>query len=119
MSRVTGKIAQGQFGVHAMTAHIGMSSARLGPEIDRAGFARLRAFVKNQKRISGDIAHELSAPIARIRDFAYLGILAEKGGEAGQLREEIQEMSGLVGELLSFSKAGMDPGGVSFSRRFR
>ena len=33
--------------------------------------------------------------------------------QVGTLREEIQEMSVLVNELLSFSKAGMDPGGVS------
>jgi two-component system sensor histidine kinase CpxA len=61
----------------------------------------------------GDIAHELCAPIARIQ-FA-LGILERKAeGEVRShvavLHEEIQEMSELVNELLSFSKAGLDAG---------
>jgi two-component system sensor histidine kinase CpxA len=78
---------------------------------------RLEGFVKHQKRFLGDIAHELCAPIARIQ-FA-LGILEQKIDRhmdspqqtyVAVLREEIQEMSGLVNELLTFSKAGMQPG---------
>ena len=72
--------------------------------------SRLQGFVKNQKRFLSDIAHELCAPIARI-PFA-LGILEQKTEEAQRshvavLYEEIQEMSGLVNELLSFSRAGL------------
>jgi two-component system sensor histidine kinase CpxA len=71
---------------------------------------RLSGFVTGQKRFLGDIAHELSAPIARIQ-FA-LGILDQRAREdqreaVEDLREEIGHMSGLVGELLSFSKAGL------------
>jgi two-component system sensor histidine kinase CpxA len=58
------------------------------------------------------IAHELCAPIARVQ-FA-LGILVQKASGVQQadvatLHDEIQEMSALVNELLSFSKAGMNP----------
>jgi len=54
----------------------------------------------------------LCAPIARVQ-FA-LGILEQKSGEAERahvsaLHEEVQEMSALVNELLSFSKAGLSP----------
>jgi two-component system sensor histidine kinase CpxA len=63
--------------------------------------------VHGQKRFLGDIAHELCAPIARIQ-FA-LGILEHRTEEetVSDLREEVQQMSDLVAELLSFSKAGM------------
>jgi two-component system sensor histidine kinase CpxA len=77
---------------------------------------RLEGFVKHQKRFLGDIAHELCAPIARIQ-FA-LGILEQRADEPQQapvaiLRDEIQEMTALVNELLMFSKAGMQPGETS------
>lgn len=116
MSRVTGRIAHGEFDVKVddvRNDQLGL----LGSEINELA-ERLGNFVKNQKRFLGDIAHELSAPIARIQ-FA-LGILEQRAADSQQshvtlLREEIQEMSLLVNELLSFSKAGMDPGGVPLS----
>jgi two-component system sensor histidine kinase CpxA len=111
MDRVTAQIAEGRFDAHV--AHTRSDElGHLGREINRLG-ARLQGFVKNQKRFVGDIAHELCAPIARIQ-FA-LGILERKAdGElrphVAVLNEEIQEMSALVNELLSFSKAGLDAG---------
>jgi len=46
-----------------------------------------------------------------------LGILEQRAGEkqmsyVQDLREEVQEMSGLVNELLSFSKASLEPATV-------
>jgi two-component system sensor histidine kinase CpxA len=84
----------------------------LGEQINRLG-TRLGGFVKNQKRFLGDIAHELCAPISRIQ-FA-LGILEQKAEDSlrphvAVLHEEVQEMSGLVNELLQFSKAGLQTG---------
>jgi two-component system sensor histidine kinase CpxA len=72
--------------------------------------ARLAGFVSGQKRFLGDIAHELCAPIARIQ--MALGILEQRAGPEQRacvedLREEVQHMSALVNELLSFSKAGL------------
>ena len=77
---------------------------------------RLSGFVTGQKRFLGDIAHELSAPISRLQ-FA-LGILDQRASDdqretVEDLQEEIRHMSVLVGELLSFSKAGLDAGGAA------
>ncbi len=116
MSRVTGRIAEGHFDAHVADDRrdeLGL----LGGEINQLA-ARLGSFVKDQKRFLGDIAHELSAPIARIQ-FA-LGILEQRMDDTANpqvavLRDEIQEMSGLVNELLSFSKAGMDAGSAELA----
>jgi two-component system, OmpR family, sensor histidine kinase CpxA len=111
MDRVTQQIAEGRFDVQA-AAPRSDELGHLGQQIDRMA-TRLQSFVGNQKRFLGDIAHELCAPIARIQ-FA-LGILEQKAeegqrGSVAALHEEVQEMSGLVNELLSFSKAEMDSG---------
>ncbi|HEY1754459.1 MAG TPA: HAMP domain-containing sensor histidine kinase [Bryobacteraceae bacterium] len=113
MDRATEAIAQGRFDSH-VTQQRRDELGHLGEQINRMA-GRLEGFVKHQKRFLGDIAHELCAPIARIQ-FA-LGILEQRtaSGSPQQthvevLREEIQDMSGLVNELLMFSKAGMQPG---------
>ncbi|MBI3210750.1 MAG: HAMP domain-containing histidine kinase [Candidatus Solibacter usitatus] len=72
--------------------------------------SQLEGFVHGQKRFLGDIAHELSAPIARTR--MALGILEERAQPDQRLyvdtvNEEVSHMSELVGELLHFSKAGL------------
>jgi len=73
---------------------------------------RLEAQVTGQKRFLGDIAHELCSPVSRMQ--AVLGILEEGGGtEESRARylkkvhNEVQQMSALVNELLSFSKASL------------
>jgi two-component system sensor histidine kinase CpxA len=110
MDRVTRQIAEGRFDVQ-VAGRRGDELGDLGRQINRMA-ARLQSFVKNQKRFLGDIAHELCAPIARIQ-FA-LGILEQKTAGAQQadvatLHDQIQGMFALVNELLSFSKAGMNP----------
>jgi len=114
MDRATEAIAQGHFDNH-LALHRRDELGHLGEQINRMA-KRLEGFVKHQKRFLGDIAHELCAPIARIQ-FA-LGILeqridreigASQQTHVAVLRDEIQEMSGLVNELLMFSKAGMQP----------
>jgi two-component system sensor histidine kinase CpxA len=113
MDLATEAIAQGRFDTHLRDRRSD-ELGHLAQQINRMA-TRLEGFVKHQKRFLGDIAHELSAPIARIQ-FA-LGILEQRVDEAHQthvavLREEIQEMSELVHELLMFSKAGMQPAAV-------
>jgi two-component system sensor histidine kinase CpxA len=105
LSRVTEQIAEGQF-EHQLPETRRDEVGLLAGGINRMA-ARLSGFVKGQKRFLGDIAHELSAPIARIQ-FA-LGILEHKTepGTLDDLQEEVRQMSTLVGELLSFSKIGM------------
>jgi two-component system sensor histidine kinase CpxA len=107
MEQATAQIAEGRF-VRIETARTD-ELGQLGEQISRMS-ARLEDHVHQQKRFLGDIAHELCAPIARIQ-FA-LGILEQRAAEGEtrhieRLRDEIQEMSALVNELLSFSKASI------------
>lgn len=105
MSRVTGQIAEGHFDQHLpedRRDELGLLAAG----INRMA-SRLSGFVHGQKRFLGDIAHELCAPISRIQ-FA-LGVLERRiePGAVDDLQEEVRQMSTLVAELLSFSKAGL------------
>jgi len=77
--------------------------------------SRLSSYVTGQKRFLGDIAHELCSPIARIQ--VALGILEERGEPkqkpyVDDVQEEIQNMTSLVDELLSFSKASLEPAAI-------
>jgi two-component system sensor histidine kinase CpxA len=117
MDRVTEQIAEGQF--DARVAHRRHDElGHLGEQINRLA-ARLQSFVKGQKRFLGDIAHELCAPIARIQ--VALGILEQTAAAEDQprvavLHQEIQEMSSLVTELLSFSRAGLQQTATPLTR---
>jgi two-component system sensor histidine kinase CpxA len=110
MDRVTERIASGRFDC-AVSIRRRDELGHLAGQINIVA-QRLEGFVKHQKRFLGDVAHELCSPIARIQ-FA-LGILEQRADQAQEqyldvLRGEIQEMSNLVNELLTFSKAGMQP----------
>ncbi len=108
MSRVTERIAEGQFDA-AVTDDRGDELGRLGGAINRMAF-RLEGYVSGQKRFLGDIAHELCSPLARME--MALGVLEQRADErqrdyVNDVREEVRHMSGLVNELLQFSKAGL------------
>jgi len=114
MDRVTQQVALGRFDVQVAKDRQD-ELGDLGEQINRMS-ARLESHLKHQKRFLGDVAHELCAPLARIQ-FA-LGILEQRAGDENRkdvdvLHAEIQEMSALVNELLSFSKAGLQAGAVS------
>lgn len=113
MTRAAEQIAQGRF-------HIKLNERRLD-EIGQLGkaindmAARLAGYVKGQKRFLGDVAHELASPIARIQ--LGLGILERKIKPEYQdnlrdVREEVEHMSNLVNELLSFTRAEVNPAKV-------
>ncbi len=113
MTRAAEQIAEGNFDV-TVPADRTDELGQLGTAVNQMA-GKLSGFVKGQKRFLGDIAHELCSPIARVQ-FA-LGIL-ERGADPVQLehvrdvREDVEQMSALVAELLSFSKAGMQTAGV-------
>ena len=72
--------------------------------------ARLDALVNGQRKFLADIAHELGSPVGRLQ----LGsaILEDRVPEdlmptVRDVQEEVQQMSELLGELLVFTKAGM------------
>lgn len=108
MTQATEQIAEGRFETRVNERRRD-ELGRLGLAINRMA-ARLAGFVTGQKRFLGDIAHELRSPLARMQ--MALGILEERA-DAGQktyvadVREEVEEMSGLVDELLTFSRAGL------------
>lgn len=82
---------------------------RLGKSINHLA-ARLSGFLQGQKRFLGDVSHELNSPLARMQ-FA-LSILENRVDEKNlpyveDVKEEVELMSRLVGELLTYSKAGI------------
>jgi two-component system sensor histidine kinase CpxA len=106
MTRASERIAEGFFDVQL---NVGWRDelADLARTINRLA-VRLEGFVGGQRRFLGDIAHELCTPLARM-EFA-LGILEQRAAEGQReylqdVRDEVQVMSSLVNELLSFSKA--------------
>ena len=110
MAQATEQIAEGRFHTRVQAKRRD-ELGRLAQAINRMT-ERLSGFVNGQKRFLGDIAHELCSPIARIQ--VGLGILEQRTDEKQKtyvedVREEVQQMSHLVNELLSFSKAGLQP----------
>jgi len=110
MTRATEQISEGRFDTR-VDERRGDELGRLGQAVNRMA-ARLSGFVTGQKRFLGDIAHELCSPLARIQ--VALGILDQRADDkqkayVDDLREEVEQMSRLVNELLSFSKAGLTP----------
>ncbi len=106
MTQATERIAEGRFDVNAPERRQD-ELGRLGAAINRMA-GRLAGFVAGQKRFLGDVSHELCSPIARIQ--VALGILEQRADPKQQpylddLHDEVQQMSQLVNELLSFSRA--------------
>ncbi len=106
MTLATEEIAKGKFDVsiHEPRAD---EIGRLARAINHMT-SRLLAFVKGQKRFLGDVAHELGSPIARIQ-FG-LGALeqrtqGETKNRVTDIIEDVEQMSKLVNELLTFSRA--------------
>jgi two-component system sensor histidine kinase CpxA len=108
MTRATEQIAEGQFDVQVDEKRWD-EIGRLGSAVNRMA-ARLAGFVTGQKRFLGDIAHELCSPLARME--MALGVMKQRTSDemnerVEDVNEEVREMSDLVNELLSFSKAGL------------
>ena len=113
MTEATEEIGRGRFDVRLDdrgTDEVG----RLGKAINEMA-GRLSGYVLGQRRFLGDVAHELASPIARIQ--LGLGILEQRSEDADPERvqdviDEVQQMSGIVNELLSFTRAEIDPARV-------
>jgi two-component system sensor histidine kinase CpxA len=108
LTRATDAIAGGDFSVR-VDPHRTDEVGRLGHSVNRMA-ERLDGFVKGQKRFLGDTAHELCSPLARIQ--VGLGILEQSATDhqkaaLDDVREEVEEMSGLINDLLLFSKASL------------
>ncbi len=110
MTGATARVADGRFDIRVREDRrdeLGLLARSIN---QMAG--RLAGFVDGQKRFLGDIAHELCSPLARAQ--VALGIMERdaKTGSLEDLREEVQQMSSLVNELLSFSKASLAEGRI-------
>jgi two-component system, OmpR family, sensor histidine kinase CpxA len=106
MTRATAQIAQGHFEIALPTTR-GDELGQLSGSINRMA-QRLSDLVQGQRRFLSDIAHELCSPIARMQ--VGLGILQQRASEdtadyVSDVAEEATHVSGLINELLSFSKA--------------
>ena len=108
MTQATHQIAEGRFDARTNERRRDELGS-LGHAINRMA-ARLAGFVAGQKRFLGDVAHELCSPLARIQ--VALGILEQRADDKQQayvndVRDDVQHMSSLVNELLSFSRASL------------
>lgn len=107
LTGATDRIAAGDFKI-SLPPRGNDELGNLGAAVE--GMAvRLDHLVSGQKRFLGDAAHELCAPLARLR--TGLGILEMKLGEADQphfasIEADAQELATLVEEILAFSRAG-------------
>ena len=116
ISRATGQIAEGQFKIQLpITRHDELG--QLSASINRMA-TRLDGYVAGQKRFLGDTAHELCSPIARMQ--VAVGILERSAGPnqtevIGDLRDDLEQMSKLVNDVLAFSKAGLRTPDVTVS----
>lgn len=108
--RLTGAadlIAAGRFNV-SLPVRGNDELGNLGDAIETMA-GRLDHLVSGQKRFLGDAAHELCAPLARLR--TGLGILEMKLAETEkpnllQIESDAGELAALVEEILAFSRAG-------------
>lgn len=110
LTLATERIAEGNFDVRL---HSGRTDelGRLAEAVNALA-EKLNGFVTGQKRFLGDISHELRSPIARLQMALELLSSSSRLSEEEQnrihdIREEVQEMTHLVSELLAFSKAGL------------
>jgi len=114
MTRAAENIAQGKFDIEIFEKRRD-EIGRLSGAINHMT-SRLRGFVTGQKRFLRDVAHELGSPIARIQ-FG-LGILEQHVDKKNLERladvtEDVTHMANLVNELLSFSRAEMNPENIN------
>ncbi|WP_414664677.1 sensor histidine kinase [Horticoccus sp. 23ND18S-11] len=108
LTTATEQIAEGRFDTRVSESRRD-ELGKLGESVNRMA-TRLDAHMTGQKRFLGDVAHELCSPLARLQ--MATGILADQAPTTLQetvadVREEVQQMSTLVNELLAFTKAGL------------
>jgi two-component system sensor histidine kinase CpxA len=105
LTNATGQIAEGHFDVELLKDR-NDELGHLSDSIHRMA-QRLSGYVVGQRRFLGDIAHELCSPVARIQ--VALGILEQRATDdqvqyVADVGEEVTHISGLINELLAFSK---------------
>jgi two-component system, OmpR family, sensor histidine kinase CpxA len=110
ISRAAARISAGHFDTR-LGASRNDELGRAGESIEEMS-ARLGHLISGQKRFLGDVAHELCAPLARVR--TGLGILQNTADEGqakrlASIEEDAEELSTLVADILAFTKASSSP----------
>ncbi|MBL9205994.1 MAG: HAMP domain-containing histidine kinase [Opitutaceae bacterium] len=108
LTAATEQIAEGRFETRVAAGRRD-ELGHLGESINSMA-ARLDTLVNGQKRFLGDVAHELGSPLGRLQ--VALEILESRtdpslAAHVSDVREEVQQMTTLVNELLAFTKAGL------------
>ena len=108
LTAATERIAEGHFDTRVESSRRD-ELGKLGDSVNKMA-TRLDTHMSGQKRFLGDVAHELCSPLARLQ--MATGILGDQAPASLQetvadVREEVQQMSTLVNELLAFTKAGL------------
>ena len=72
---------------------------------------RLDSYVQGQRQFIADIAHEVTAPLARMQ--MGIGLLEDRLGDSASeqladVREDIDQMAEMLSELLLFSRSGLE-----------
>ena len=106
ITKATERMAHGEFDIK-LEENRSDELGRLSRSINHMA-RRLDGYITGQKRFLGDIAHELASPIARLQ--MALGILEHHASPEDEKRvkralEEVGNLSDLVNELLSFTRA--------------
>ena len=110
ITQATEEIARGNFQIQLEEKRAD-EIGRLGRSINRMA-ARLDNFIRGQKRFLSDVAHELCSPLSRLT--MGLGVLEMKINKSQRqgfrdVQEEAENMSELVDEILTFSRAELRP----------
>ena len=110
ITQATEEIARGHFQIQLETQRAD-EIGRLGRSINSMA-ARLDGFIQGQKRFLSDVAHELCSPLVRLK--MGLGVLEMKINESQlqgfrDVEEEAENISELVDEILTFSRAELRP----------
>ncbi len=106
LTTATQKIASGDFEARTNAKHkdeLGHLAEGINVMADR-----LSDYLLAQKRVVGDISHELVTPLARLDmavELLNTASAEEREGLIADIKEEIQDMHHLVDEILAFTKA--------------
>lgn len=109
--------AAGRIPLSSPDDELGRLGARFNALLDR-----LDQSLVHQRRFLADAAHELRTPIARARGASELALatpaVADDREALAHTQRELEQMSGLVDQLLELARADLGPGDVRLERGF-
>ena len=111
-----------------LSARVGDRAAGRGDEIADLGrdfdlmAGRIESLVEAQRRLLGDISHELRSPLARLS--VALGLARQRAGDAApelhaaldRIEREAERLNAMIGELLTLTRLESDPEDVRKER---